>query len=171
MAEQQPTADSPAEFRIFARTLTGQNLAVQVSLDDTVQDFQVKLSAQDPSLGPEMAKVIYNQQYMQRDLTLRYYKIKPDHTVFCVRRCKYRVAGRRWERICLEVGEDLSGGGRGVAGADRVSSEEWTWPGPQAGGMRQGGCSRVCTRELQEHACTASWEEGRRERKHFAPGS
>lgn len=105
MAEQQPTADSPAEFRIFVKTLSGQNLAVQVSLDDTVQDLQVKLSAQDSSLGPETARVIYNQQCMNRDLTLRYYEIKPDCTVFCLRRCKYRVAGGRCERICLEAGE------------------------------------------------------------------
>ncbi|KAK2523091.1 caspase recruitment domain-containing protein 8 [Columba guinea] len=83
MAEQQPTADSPAEFRIFVKTLTGQNLAVQVSLDDTVQDLQVKLSAQDSSLGPETAYVVYNQQYMNQDLTLRNYEIKPDCTVFC----------------------------------------------------------------------------------------
>lgn len=105
MAEQQPTADSSAEFRIFVKTLTGQNLAVQVSPDDTVQDFQVKLSAQDSSLGPETAYVIYNQQCMNQDLTLRYYEIKPDCTVLCVRRCKYRVAGGRCERICLEAGE------------------------------------------------------------------
>ncbi|PKK17901.1 caspase recruitment domain-containing protein 8, transcript variant X2 [Columba livia] len=88
MAEQQPTADSPAEFRIFVKTLSGQNLAVQVSLDDTVQDLQVKLSAQDSSLGPETARVIYNQQCMNRDLTLRYYEIKPDCTVFCLRRLR-----------------------------------------------------------------------------------
>ncbi|OPJ66306.1 caspase recruitment domain-containing protein 8 [Patagioenas fasciata monilis] len=88
MAEQQPTADSPAEFRIFVKTLTGQNLAVQVSLDDTVRDFQVKLSAQDSSLGPETAFVIWNQQYMNQDLTLRSYEIKPDCTVLCVRRLR-----------------------------------------------------------------------------------
>ncbi|XP_075023223.1 caspase recruitment domain-containing protein 8 isoform X4 [Calonectris borealis] len=78
MAEQQRADDSPDEFYIFIRTLSGKILTVRVSLDDSVRELKVKLNAQDSSLTPDRIRLIYRYSQLQDDLPLRHYGITPN---------------------------------------------------------------------------------------------
>uniref|UniRef100_A0A663LWN9 Ubiquitin-like domain-containing protein n=1 Tax=Athene cunicularia TaxID=194338 RepID=A0A663LWN9_ATHCN len=76
------------QFNVFIKTLFGKTFVIPVSLDTSVRELKAKLNAQDPSLLPEMGRLIYGSKQLEDDQTLRYYRVKPESSLYHLRRCK-----------------------------------------------------------------------------------
>ncbi|XP_074776997.1 uncharacterized protein LOC141967273 isoform X3 [Athene noctua] len=127
MAEQERGADSPSEFNVFIKTLSGKTFGIPVSLDTSVRELKDKLNAQDPSLLPEAGRLIYASTQLEDDQTLRYYRVKPESSLYHLRRLRGGGAG-------LEVPGEISQGEVGLIAVE----EMW---------LHEGGSSRSDARD------------------------
>ncbi|XP_074776996.1 caspase recruitment domain-containing protein 8-like isoform X2 [Athene noctua] len=141
MAEQERGADSPSEFNVFIKTLSGKTFGIPVSLDTSVRELKDKLNAQDPSLLPEAGRLIYASTQLEDDQTLRYYRVKPESSLYHLRRLRGGGAG-------LEVPEFFSQGAvyQGSMTEEALESAEERYHKVKLGSLPWKKCG--CTREV-----------------------
>ncbi|CAM9572402.1 unnamed protein product [Bubo scandiacus] len=102
MAERESAADSPSEFSIFIKTLSGKTFTIPVTPDTSVCELKAKLNAQDSSLLPEMVRLIYSGRQLEDEQTLRYYKIKPESCLHHVERLRGGGEGHKFPEFVAQ---------------------------------------------------------------------